>query len=95
MLAPREWRLETSDEFESDRARIEPEASRFDHHMRLWAMFLERQPFQFSEGLTHPEDVMRVVISDDPMDGVQYVVGITIDRDRRRVTLRWLDTEPL
>jgi hypothetical protein len=95
MLAPREWRLKTTDEFERDFAAMNAEASRLDHHRSLWALYLERQPFRFSEGLTHPDDDMRVIVSDEPMDGVQYVVGATIDRKRRTVTLRWLDCEPL
>jgi hypothetical protein len=91
MLAPREWRLETTDEFDGDRAAVEVGAPRFDAHMRLWTFWLERRPFQFTHGLTEPDDDLRVLVSNEPLEGVQYVVGVQVDRRRHLVTLRWLD----
>lgn len=90
MLAPREWRLLTSEEFDQDRARVDANAPRFDAHMRLWRLWLERRPFELTHGLTGPDDDFRVLISNERIDDVQYVVGVEIDRQRHVVTLRWL-----
>jgi hypothetical protein len=59
--------------------------------MRLWRLWLERRPFEFTHGLTTPDDETRVLVSNEPMLGVQYVVGVLVDRERRVVTLCWLD----
>jgi hypothetical protein len=38
---------------------------------------------------------MRYIVTDEPKDNVQYVVGITVDRARHVVALRWLDIAPI
>ena len=95
MLAPREWRVETSEEFDRDRARIGAEATRLDAHERLWRFYLERRPFQSSHGLTSASDEQRVITSAEALDGIEYVVGLSVDRRSHVVTLQWLDTAPL
>jgi hypothetical protein len=92
MLAPREWRVETTAEFDEDLAAIQVGAPRIDVHIRVWWLWLERRPFVFTQGLTSPDDEDRVLVTNEGLLGLQYVVGLTIDRERRVVTLRWLDT---
>ena len=96
MLTPREWRVETGGTFDDDVARIGvAEADRLAAHIRAWKWQLEREPFVYSEGLTAPDDDIRVIASTDPMLECEFVAGVTIDRRNHIVEIRWVDVVPL
>lgn len=95
MLAPREWRVETTEQFENDCDRLRLRASRFEERLQNWKDVLERWPFEYTHGLTGSSDRQRVLVSPEPLDALDYVAGVEIDRARRSVALQWLDTCPM
>lgn len=95
MLQPPEWRVEASDEFEQEFAALTEKGSRLDEFRRSWYFYLERRPVEYSEGLTRADDDVRVFVNVDPHDGIEYVVGLTVERGRGAVRLRWVDSREL
>ncbi len=96
MLLPPEWRIEASDEFEAEFDALSEAGMRVDVHRRTWTFYLERDPFHFSEGLTSPNDDVRVIVTPDPREDAEYVAGLLVHRGRRQVIrLTWLERREL
>jgi hypothetical protein len=91
MLEPPSWRVVETASFLDDCEGIEPDAARLDHHRRGLKFFLERRPFEFSHGLTSPDDTLRVCVSTDHMEGAEYIAGAEVDSRAQEVRLLWLE----
>jgi hypothetical protein len=91
MLEPPGWKVVESPDFLRDCERIGSEASRLDHHRRAFKFFLERRPLEFSHGLTGEDDLRRVCVSTDHLEGAEYVAGIELEPSTQVVQLVWLE----
>jgi hypothetical protein len=95
MLQPPEWRIHPTDEFEAEFEALAAVAERLDAHRRAWYFYLQRVPISYSKGLTAPDDDDRVLVTPDVREGVEFVVGLTVDQRRQVVRLNWLDSREL
>jgi hypothetical protein len=90
---PRKWLVETTQEFEEQYAALVTPDGRLHELQEGWWWYLERNPVVMSTGLTDPgDDSCRVMTGSDPFRGVEYVLGVSLDRSTCRVLVLWLDT---
>lgn len=84
--------METTDEFDEDYAALSvvggEELQRFRESC---CFYLHHNPLVMTTGLLGPgDDANRVMIYADAGLGIEYVVGLSIDRENRLVWVRWL-----
>jgi hypothetical protein len=88
------WELEATEEFDDDYSALSVLGGEgLDVCRQSWEFYLRRDPVVHTTGLSGPDDDdCRVTVYSDPQLGVEYFLGVSIDRASKRVLIRWLDS---
>lgn len=90
---PPEWRIETTAEFDDDYAALAQSGGRLPELWEGWSWYLKRSPVVHSSGLLGvDDDDCRLMTGSDERAGVEYVMGVSLDRQNHTVLVRWLDS---
>jgi hypothetical protein len=88
------WEVETTEGFDEDFSALSiMGGERLDACRESWCFYLRRDPLTHTSGLLGPgDDDCRVSVLADEQLGIEYFLGVSIDRARRHVLVRWLDS---
>ena len=89
-----EWQVETTSDFNEDYAALAVVGGeQLERFRESCCFYLHRNPVVMATGLLGPmDDASRVMTYADADLGVEYVVGLSIDRTNHLVWVRWLDS---